>query len=158
MRPPSRTRVFLSETVKPVLKAPHFPTRNSLFRNNNPNTSIDESESRAERQRKLALHMLAKMDKVLHMVSHEIREARIASADDVQKNMKENLAIITAGGSVADPTEPTIPPSVIPRVIAVAIVRGVAPPVLFQITELLGGHLMHCCLKIVLGLKCVSSG
>jgi hypothetical protein len=83
------------------------------------NTSIDESESCAERQRKLASHMLAKMDKVLHMVSHEIREARIASADDVQKKMKENLAIITAGGSVADPPEPTIPPLDLPQTLPV---------------------------------------
>jgi hypothetical protein len=83
------------------------------------NTSIDQSELRAERQRKLALHMLAKMDKVLHMVSHEIREAKIASAGDVQKKMKEDLAIIKAGGSVADPPEPNIPPLDLPQTLPV---------------------------------------
>ena len=83
------------------------------------NTSIDQSELRAERQRKLALHMLAKMDKVLHMVSHEIREAKIASAGDVQNKMKEDLAIIKAGGSVADPPEPNIPPLDLPQTLSV---------------------------------------
>jgi len=81
-------------------------------------TSIDQSELRAERQR-VALLMVAKMDKVLHMVSNDIREARIASAGDVQKKITENLAVIRAGGSVADPPEPNIPPLDLPQTLPV---------------------------------------
>ena len=84
-------------------------------------TSIDQSELRAMRQRvaPVALLMRAKMDKVLHMVSNDIREARIASAGDFQKKITENLAIIRAGGSVADPPEPNIPPLDLPQTLPV---------------------------------------
>ena len=73
----------------------------------------------AEQQRKVRMLMLAKMDKVLHMVAKDIREAKIASAGDVQKKIAEDLAIIRRGGSVVDPPEPNIPPLDIPQTLPV---------------------------------------
>jgi len=83
----------------------------------------------AEQERKVSMPMFAKMDKVLlmfakmdrvlHMVSKDIREAKIASAGDVQQKIAEDLAIIRAGGSVADPPEPNIPPLDLPQTLAV---------------------------------------